>query len=238
MLDSECAMVVGGCGATSAQVDWLRADLAANATRNVIVVFHKPRFSSAVTNLVDLQPFWDVSYQYGVDIILVGHDHVYERLAPMAPTGAADPTNGIRQFTVGTGGAAAQSFGTALSTSVVRAPSPTYGVLKLTLHATTYDWLFLPIAATTFTDSGTGSVHAAPNGDPTFDQNLPNRTDPEGATIDLDAGATDPNGDPLTYAAANLPGRSVDRRVDRAHHRHDLVHGQRQQPICRVHHGP
>ena len=89
-------------------------------------------------------------------------------------------------------------------------------MLKLTLHATTYDWVFLPIAGTTFTDSGTGSVHAAPNGDPTFDQNLPNRTDPEGATIDLDAGATDPNGDPLTYAATNLPaGLSIDASTGR-----------------------
>ena len=216
VLDSECAMVVGGCVATSPQVDWLRADLAANASRNVIVVFHKPRFSSAVTNLAAMQPFWDVSYQYGVDIILVGHDHVYERFAPMAPNGTADPTFGVRQFTVGTGGAAAQSFGTALPTSQVRSPSQTYGVMKLTLHATTYDWLFLPIAGTTFTDSGTGSVHAAPNGEPTFDQNLPNRTDAEGAIIDLDAGATDPNGDPLTYEAANLPtGLSINASTGR-----------------------
>ena len=216
VLDSECAMVVGGCVATSPQVDWLRADLAANASRNVIVVFHKPRFSSAVTNLAAMQPFWDVSYQYGVDIILVGHDHVYERFAPMAPNGTADPTFGVRQFTVGTGGAAAQSFGTILSTSQMRSPSQTYGVMKLTLHATTYDWLFLPIAGSNFTDSGTGSVHAAPNGEPTFDQNLPNRTDAEGANIDLDAGATDPNGDPLTYEASNLPaGLSINAMTGR-----------------------
>ncbi len=238
VLDSECAMVVGGCVATSPQVDWLRADLAANASRNVIVVFHKPRFSSAVTNLAAMQPFWDVSYQYGVDIILVGHDHVYERFAPMAPNGTADPTFGVRQFTVGTGGAAAQSFGTILSTSQMRSPSQTYGVMKLTLHATTYDWLFLPIAGSNFTDSGTGSVHAAPNGEPTFDQNLPNRTDAEGANIDLDAGATDPNLDPLTYEASNLPDRPIDQRVDRAHHRHDRVHRRGQQPVCRFHHGP
>ena len=87
-------------------------------------MFHKPRFSSAVTNLAAMQPFWDVSYQYGVDIILVGHDHVYERFAPMAPNGTADPTFGIRQFTVGTGGAAAQSFGTILSTSQAAQPVP------------------------------------------------------------------------------------------------------------------
>ena len=44
------------------------------------------------------------------------------------------------------------------------------------------------------------------NGNPTFDQNLGNRTDPEnGPPISLDAGGTDPDGDPLTYAATNLP---------------------------------
>ena len=38
----------------------------------------------------------------------------------------------------------------------------TFGIFKLTLHATTYDWVFLPIDGSTFTDSGTGTVHGAP----------------------------------------------------------------------------
>ena len=113
-----------------------------------------------------MQPLWDDLYAAGVDILLVGHDHIYERFAPMK-SGAtlssppvADPTFGIRQFTVGTGGAAFTGLGTALATSEVR-NNTTYGVLKLTLHATTYDWAFLPIAGSTFTDSGTGTVHAS-----------------------------------------------------------------------------
>ena len=163
-LDSECADVPGGCAAGSAQELWLRADLAANSAKNVIAVWHKPRFSSGVTNLADLQAFYDDIYEFGVDILLDGHDHIYERLAPMDPSGAADPTYGIRQFTVGTGGAALQTCPTrqSLDRPVRSATAPTYGVLKFTLHATTYDWTFLPIAGGTFTDFGSGSVHDAP----------------------------------------------------------------------------
>ena len=151
----------GGCAAGSAQELWLKADLAANASKNVIAVWHKPRFSSGVTNYTTLQAFYNDIYDAGVDILLDGHDHIYERLAPMDPTGAADPTYGIRQFTVGTGGAALQSYSPVLPTSQTGSGS-TYGVLKLTLHTTGYDWVFLPMAGQTFTDSGSGSVHAAP----------------------------------------------------------------------------
>ncbi len=58
----------------------------------------------------------------------------------------------------------------------------------------------------TDTFSWTVTEVAPPNQEPTFDQNLGNRTDPEGTLINLDAGATDLDGDPLTYAATNLPG--------------------------------
>jgi hypothetical protein len=43
-------------------------------------------------------------------------------------------------------------------------------VLKLTLHATTYDWQFVPVAGGSFTDSGTGSCHA---GAPSVQQTPP-----------------------------------------------------------------
>jgi len=140
-----------------------------------------------------------------VDILLVGHDHIYERLAPMAPTGAADPIYGVRQFTLGTGGAEHQSFNTILPTSEVR-NNDTWGVMKLTLHDTSYDWVFLPVDGGTFTDSGTGVTHGPPpDQPPIFDQDLPDRTDAEGAAISLFSHASDANGDSLTYAASGLP---------------------------------
>ncbi len=168
VLDSECEDVPGGCTAGSPQELWLKSDLAANAAENVIAIWHKPRYSSGATNYQALQPLWDDLYAGGVDILLDGHDHIYERFAPMksgatlASPPVADPTYGIRQFTVGTGGEGHHGLVSTLPTSQVQ-DDTTFGIFKLTLHATTYDWQFLPIAGSTFTDSGTGTVHAAPS---------------------------------------------------------------------------
>jgi hypothetical protein len=205
VLDTECGRAaVGGCGSGSPQEVWLRGDLRAHSDDNVIVIWHKPRFSSG-RQLTSLQTFYQDIYDAGVDILLVGHDHIYERLAPMAPTGSADPIYGVRQFTLGTGGAEHQSFNTILPTSEVR-NNDTWGVMKLTLHDSTYDWMFLPVDGGNFTDSGTGVTHGPPPDQaPTFDQDLPDRTDAEGDAISLSSHAGDPNGDSLTYAASGLP---------------------------------
>ena len=57
------------------------------------------------------------------------------------------------------------------------------------------------------TSGAVGVVNSAP----TFDQDLGDRTDPEGFSVGLSAGATDPDGDPLTYGATGLPpGLSID----------------------------
>ena len=167
-LDSECAQIAGGgCAAGSDQELWLKADLAANSTKNVIALWHKPRYSSGATNLQALQPLWDDLYAAGVDILMDGHDHIYERFVPMksgATLGSqpvADSTYGIQQFTVGMGGEAHHTLSTTLGTSVVR-NNTDFGIFKLTLHPTSYDYVFLPIAGSTFTDSGSGTVHGAP----------------------------------------------------------------------------
>ena len=136
-------------------------------SKNVIAVWHKPRYSSGATDYQAMQPLWDALYAAGVDILLDGHDHIYERTAPMksgatlASPPVADPLYGIRQFTIGTGGEAHHGLGTPSRPARSR-NDETFGIFKLTLHATTYDWVFLPIAGSTFTDSGTGSVHGAP----------------------------------------------------------------------------
>jgi len=112
-----------------------------------------------------MQELWQDLYDGGADILLGGHWHNYERLAPMDASGAADPGFGVRQFVVGTGGASLSGFGTILPTSEVR-DNATHGVMKFTLHASSYDWQFIPIAGQTFTDSGTSSTHGAPGGSP------------------------------------------------------------------------
>jgi hypothetical protein len=97
-------------------------------------------------------------YDFNADVILNGHDHIYERFAPQNPNGVADPARGIREFVVGTGGKNHSDVGQSAANSQVR-EEDTFGVLKLTLHPTSYSWQFVPEAGQTFTDSGTGNCH-------------------------------------------------------------------------------
>ena len=160
VLNSNSSCTTISCAAGSAQETWLRADLAAHANVCTLAYWHHPRFNSGAShgNNTAVAPFWNALYQYGADVILNGHEHVYERFAPQTPAAVADPAAGIRQFTVGTGGRSHYTFGTIQPNSEVR-NGTTYGVLKLTLHATSYDWQFVPVAGATFTDSGTGNCH-------------------------------------------------------------------------------
>jgi hypothetical protein len=146
--------------ATSAQLAWLDADLAANTKSCTLAYWHHPRFSSGFEhgNDVSVQPFWEKLVQYNADLILNGHDHDYERFARQSPTGVADNVSGIREIVVGTGGRALYSLGTRKANSEIY-NSSTFGVLKLTLSAGSYSWQFIPIAGQTFTDSGSESCH-------------------------------------------------------------------------------
>jgi len=104
---------------------------------------------------------WRILYDAGADVILVGHEHSYERFAPQTPEGALDAAYGIRQFVVGTGGRSAYGFGTPLPNSEVR-ESGTEGVLAIRLLPGAYEWSFVPVAGRTFTDSGSAACHEAP----------------------------------------------------------------------------
>ena len=158
VLNSECASV-GGCGAGSPEERWLRADLAAHPATCTLAYWHTPRFSSGTLYGSDAgyQPFWQALYDNGADVVLSGHEHVYERFAPQTPSGKSDPAFGIRQFTVGTGGEGHYGFGNPVANSQVRNDT-TFGVLALTLHSSSYGWRFVP-AGGTFTDQGTASCH-------------------------------------------------------------------------------
>ena len=158
VLNSNCSIV--SCAAGSAQEQWLRNDLIANTKQCTLAYFHHPRFNSGAShgNNTAVGAFWTALYQYGAELILNGHEHMYERFAPQTPDAVSDPVNGIRQFTVGTGGRAFYSIGTVKPNSQVR-NNNTYGVIRLTLGAGTYSWQFVPVAGSTFTDSGTDSCH-------------------------------------------------------------------------------
>lgn len=145
--------------ASSAQIAWLRADLTGSRAQCTMALWHHPRFSSGYHgNDVTQQPFWDVLYEFDADVVLVGHDHNYERFAPQTPAGVADPTRGLRQFVVGTGGASLRSFSTIRPNSEFR-DSSTWGVIKLDLAPTGYSWSYITTTGGAVLDSGSGSCH-------------------------------------------------------------------------------
>ena len=153
-LNGNCSDV-GGCGAGSPEEQWLRADLAAHPTACTFAYWHQPRFSSGSLHGSDTTytAFWQALYDYNADVVVNGHDHDYERFAPQDPNGNLDLAQGIREFVSGTGGAGTRSFGATRPNSEVR-DANTLGVLKFTLHPTSYDWQFVPVSGGTFTDSG------------------------------------------------------------------------------------
>ncbi len=155
VLNSECDEV-GGCDAASPQGRWLRQDLTQHTTRCTLAYFHKPLFSSGARhgNNPAVKPFWRVLYAAGADLVISGHDHDYERFSPQDPEGRTDAAHGIREFVVGTGGKNThRSFAKPQPGSELR-NADTFGVLKLILHATSYEWQFIPQSGKTFSDAG------------------------------------------------------------------------------------
>jgi hypothetical protein len=164
VINSNDACTIISCAAGSAQEQWLRADLAANRRTCTLAYWHHPRFSSSGVHgsQAYMQPVWQALYDYGADVVLSGHVHNYERFAKQTPAGAADPVRGIREFVAGTGGRELYGFNSPIANSEVR-NSDTFGVLKLSLHASSYEWEFVPVAGGSFTDSGSETCFAGPS---------------------------------------------------------------------------
>jgi hypothetical protein len=157
----------------SPQASWLRTDLATHQAACTLAYWHHPLFSSGDHgNDPHMLDIWRILYTYGADVVISGHDHDYERFAPQTPDAEADPAHGIREFVVGTGGASLRAFrSTPEPNSEVRERS-TYGVLKMTLRPSGYDWEFVPIAGQTFRDVGSAAC-VAPEQSPFFLAYLP-----------------------------------------------------------------
>jgi acid phosphatase type 7 len=160
VLNTNCGSVPGGCARGSAQERWLRADLAASGTACTVAMAHHPLFTSAATHppTIETRPLIQALYDAGVELLMAGHNHVYERFAPQTPTGRSDPARGIREIVAGTGGAGLYPFGPTAANSEVR-DNHTLGVVRLTLRPGSYQWEFLPVSGRTFTDRGSDTCH-------------------------------------------------------------------------------
>lgn len=154
-LNSEIPATAG-----SPQATWLRAELQTNRFPCTLAYWHRPLFSSGPNGPQDLandapKNAWKTLQEFGADVVLNGHDHMYERFDPQDADGKASP-NGIREFIAGTGGAHLYTPGPAKPNSVVRAS--VYGILVMTLSANSYQWDFASVG-NTFRDTGSGACH-------------------------------------------------------------------------------
>jgi 3',5'-cyclic AMP phosphodiesterase CpdA len=151
-LNSNVTMALG-----SAQQAWLRDDLSASRAACVAAIWHHPLFSGGPNGPNgEVRELWRTLYDAGADVIINGHDHLYERFVPMAPDGAVDSRRGIRQFVAGTGGAELGRMTRPLPT--LEAFVSSFGVLKLTLRPGAYDWAFISANGMT-SDSGADVCH-------------------------------------------------------------------------------
>lgn len=142
--------------ADSAQMTWLQQDLAATKATCILAFWHHPRYSSGPHgNSSHMAPIWETLAQHHASIVISGHDHDYERLAPMDANGRIDAAHGIRSFVVGTGGARLYDFSLRSMASEAW-NGDSWGVLKLTLLPGRYRWEFLPVNGHDFHDSGEG----------------------------------------------------------------------------------
>ena len=130
-----------------------------NPSDCTLAIWHHPRFSTGYHGpTLAVEPFWDALYAADADLVVNGHDHDYERFAPVDPAGQPDADRGIRQFVAGAGGAALRPFEGEDSNSEVRDASA-HGVLRLDLRDGAYDWEFIPVPGGSFTDQGSGTCH-------------------------------------------------------------------------------
>jgi Calcineurin-like phosphoesterase len=189
-LNIECETQPGGCSNTGswlgAELEWLKQDLAANHSACTAAYWHQPTFSAA--NGLGLEgttalAFWQLLYQYGADLVLNGHDHLYARYRPLDPSGNYDPRKGIREFIVGTGGETLDTVATTGTTSdpsgdnnfntenLQASSGEFWGVMGLTLGEDGYAWDFESAlkdpAQTTgpasYSDKGIGICHGPVN---------------------------------------------------------------------------
>jgi calcineurin-like phosphoesterase family protein len=155
-LNSDCRAVA--CNYGSAQERWLRSDLAAHPQACTLAYWHVPRWSAGrMGDNSTYATWWSDLYNAHADLVLGGHDHTYQRMTAMNPSGAID-ANGITQLVVGTGGEELMPTMNPRPT-LVTGNTTTFGVVKLSLHANGWNGAFVPVAGGTYSDSFSGSCH-------------------------------------------------------------------------------
>ena len=143
-----------GAPLSKPQIRWFKRDLSRNDKRCELAFWHHPRWSSGVEHGsdADMQRAWSVAVNGGVDVVLTGHEHVYERFQRKGENGRPisnrSRADGARQFVVGTGGKGGNDgFGPAEPGSQRRLPATgeesVFGALRMRLQPDAYRWAML-----------------------------------------------------------------------------------------------
>jgi Bacterial Ig domain len=205
-LNSNCSFV--SCSAGSAQEKWLAQDLAAHPNACTIAYWHHPAFSAGPSTNGSVKPFWNDLYAAHADIVLNGHKHNYQRLTTLNPNGSADP-NGIREWVVGTGGVDRGLSGS-LYPGTQASDGTHFGILKLTLHPTGYDWQFVADTGSVL-DSGSAACNIAGAGTvntPPTAQDVPAQSTAQNIPTSIDLTAMDAESCELTFTIVTQPAHS------------------------------
>ncbi len=136
-----------GCGPGTPEYEWLKRDLVTHPNACTLAYMHHPLFGSEPypqgVFLYQLQPLYELLDAQGVDVVLAGHEHSYQRFAPQDAFGRPDP-NGPRVFVVGTGGSTYTDLPQGEAAANREAGQDrSFGVVKLTLQDGGYDFEFV-----------------------------------------------------------------------------------------------
>ena len=162
--------MLGGCGSGSPQAQWLGADPAQQGAAScTLAIGHHLRWASGSVNgdNPELQTFWRLMLDAGVDLYLAGHNHNMQRYLPLDADGRPDP-GGLRQIIVGTGGRDISGLTPSGLDPEVEAFANTFGVLRLVLAAGTYEWSFISEPGDPQTDSGSAACVPGPANAPSL----------------------------------------------------------------------
>lgn len=128
----------------SAQVQWLRSDLAQRKGDCTIAYLHRPRFSAGTHgDQAQIDPLWQELKGHAV-MVLAGHDHDYQRLSPI---------DGLTEFVVGTGGASLYAVNSSYQ-GLAFSNDSEWGALRLDLADERATYSFKALTGSTL-DSGT-----------------------------------------------------------------------------------
>ncbi|MGZ8651204.1 MAG: metallophosphoesterase family protein [Actinomycetota bacterium] len=160
-LSSELCFAGGGCGPATDPSDldpghrmyeWLKRDLRSHPNDEypcTLAYWHHPLFSisdgSGATPAT--RPLWQLLYGARADVVVNGHSHNYQRWLPQDPFGTFDPSDGIREFVAGTGGASKYPLlPGAGAPNLAAAQDEAFGIVRFSLDRASYSREWVPAA--------------------------------------------------------------------------------------------